>query len=63
MPNPQVCMFCRYRRTPVQGGATQPCNHAVPEMVPAGAPAVQQRSGMLAAARKRAGQGGFARQS
>ena len=61
MPNPQVCMFCRYRRTPVQGAAAPSCNHAAADMVPAGAPPVQQRSGLLAATRRRAGQGGIAR--
>ena len=61
MPNPQVCMFCRYRRTPVQGAAAPSCNHAAAETATAGAPPVQQRSGLPATARRRAGQGGIAR--
>jgi hypothetical protein len=27
MPNPQVCMFCRYRRTADQQANPGPCSH------------------------------------
>lgn len=35
MPNPHVCMFCRYRKTPLYGNAPAACAHGVTTGQPA----------------------------
>ncbi len=60
MPNPQVCMFCRYRRTLSQGSGATPCAHGR-EAAPENAPPVQPRLGPVIAQGRRKTQGSLLR--
>ncbi len=57
MPNPQVCMFCRYRRTAGQGNVTAPCTHTDPKPLRERAEPGYAPGGMLASGRRPAPEG------
>lgn len=61
MPQPQVCMFCRYRRT--TGGEAAPCAHVEDKPASLERRPAAPRLGPMAAQARRGAQGGLARHS
>lgn len=59
MPQAQVCMFCRYRRT--IAGETAPCTHVEDKPASLERRPVAPRLGPIAAQARRGTQGGLAR--